>query len=192
MYGFIYITTNITTGRKYLGKKKFSQNSSNYLGSGKDLKKDIKIFGRNNFVRNDIDFADSAVTLKEKEAHYIKIFNCVESTEWYNIAHGFNTMGFSGKYHSDATKEKMRGSYKRILTEDGKRRIGEASKRDKRYLIAAEARKDKIGSKHHRSIPVTIDGITYESINIATKALSEKYSSYRVYQIALSQREPTN
>ena len=38
-YGFIYITTNMKNGMKYLGQRKFNQGWQSYLGSGMRLKK---------------------------------------------------------------------------------------------------------------------------------------------------------
>lgn len=43
-YGFIYITTNLINGKKYIGQKKGYNDT--YLGSGKILKLAIKKYGR--------------------------------------------------------------------------------------------------------------------------------------------------
>ena len=48
-YGFIYITTNMVNGKRYIGQKKFCDGWKTYLGSGKLLKKAIKKYCKENF-----------------------------------------------------------------------------------------------------------------------------------------------
>lgn len=57
-YGFIYITTNMVNGKRYLGQKSFNhgENWRTYLGSGKIFKDAIKKYGFENFSRNIICF----------------------------------------------------------------------------------------------------------------------------------------
>ena len=49
-YGFIYITTNMVNGKRYIGQKKFCDGWKTYLGSGKLLKEAIKKYGKENLV----------------------------------------------------------------------------------------------------------------------------------------------
>lgn len=50
-YGFIYITTNMANGMKYLGQKSFDDNYKwpNYLGSGKVFKNALKKIRKRKF-----------------------------------------------------------------------------------------------------------------------------------------------
>ena len=50
-YGFIYITTNMVNGMRYLGQKKFDRGWKNYLGSGAVLRKAINKYGKENFYQ---------------------------------------------------------------------------------------------------------------------------------------------
>ena len=50
MYGYIYITTNLLNGKKYIGKHKSSEfEFDKYYGSGKYIKAAIKKYGLENF-----------------------------------------------------------------------------------------------------------------------------------------------
>ena len=45
-YGFIYITTNLVNGIRYLGQKKFDRIWKTYLGSGSIIRRAIKKYGK--------------------------------------------------------------------------------------------------------------------------------------------------
>lgn len=93
-YGFIYITTNLINGKKYLGKRSYKDYSDgkkkwkNYLGSGKLISRAIKKYGKENFKREIIDEAETYEELNELEKYYIRLYNCTDSDEWYNISEG--------------------------------------------------------------------------------------------------------
>lgn len=106
-YGFIYITTNLINGKKYIGKKLFIKGRWNtYLGSGTYLKKAIKKYGKDNFVKEIVAIAYSKEELDKLEIEFINIHNAVESKDYYNITYG-GDLGFTGLQHSDETKTKM-------------------------------------------------------------------------------------
>ena len=48
-YGFIYITTNMINGKKYIGQKMFRERWKKYIGSGKLLKRAVNKYGKENF-----------------------------------------------------------------------------------------------------------------------------------------------
>lgn len=89
-YGFIYITTNLINGKRYIGKKVFDGASrwKSYLGSGTYLTKAIKKYGRENFIRDIVDIAYSEEELNEKEKMWIENYNAVESDDFYNQIEG--------------------------------------------------------------------------------------------------------
>lgn len=86
-YGFIYITTNLINGKKYIGQKKGY--SESYLGSGKILKSAIKKYGRENFKRQIIDYASTKEELNFKEDYYIHKYNAHRSNNFYNISSSY-------------------------------------------------------------------------------------------------------
>lgn len=89
-YGFIYITTNMINGKRYIGQKKFDNESrwKSYLGSGYYLMKDIKKYGKENFIRNIVDIVYTQDELNEKEKFWIINYNAVSSSDYYNAIEG--------------------------------------------------------------------------------------------------------
>jgi len=87
-YGFIYITTNMINGKRYIGQRKFSNSWQRYLGSGSSLKSAIKKYGRENFKREIVDFAYNKEELNLKEILLIKELDAVGSENYYNILKG--------------------------------------------------------------------------------------------------------
>ena len=92
-YGFIYITTNLVNGKKYIGQKMFrkdynKKNWMNYLGSGSILKLAIKKYGKNNFIRDILVISYSKEELDDLETRYIANYNAVNDKNFYNILFG--------------------------------------------------------------------------------------------------------
>lgn len=106
-YGFIYITTNLINGKRYLGLKRFNVKYSwlDYLGSGVFLKEDIETLGKENFSRNIILICYSEEELNRAEYDLSVFFNVVESSDWYNVVYGGGST--SGYHHTEQTKEKI-------------------------------------------------------------------------------------
>lgn len=113
-YGFIYITTNMVNGKRYLGRRKFSEDWKYYLGSGKVFRRAIKEYGRENFIRHIIDIAYTEEELNQKEYDYSVEFDVVESDDWYNLVYGGGTT--TGYKMSDETKEKIGNKAKARLS----------------------------------------------------------------------------
>jgi hypothetical protein len=65
MKAFVYITTNLINGKKYLGKH--NGKHEGYLGSGTILKTAIKKYGKENFKREIIKECSS-----DKEAYELE------------------------------------------------------------------------------------------------------------------------
>jgi hypothetical protein len=108
--GFVYIITNNTTGRKYVGKKlaKFSKTSYKivklkngrkkrtrikskidsdwqlYYGSSPELTKDIKLLGTQNFTREILYYCKSKSECSYIEAREQFARKVLESDDYYN------------------------------------------------------------------------------------------------------------
>jgi hypothetical protein len=108
--GFVYIITNITTGRKYIGKKlaKFSKTTQktiklkngtkkkkkirskidsdwrDYYGSSPELTKDIELLGKDNFTREILYYCKSKSECSYIEAREQFSRRVLESKDYYN------------------------------------------------------------------------------------------------------------
>lgn len=92
-YGFIYITTNLINGKRYIGQKKFDSGSrwKSYLGSGYHLRKSINKYGKDNFKRDIVDIGYYEDELNKKEFEWINNYDAVKSDDYYNMVDGGNT-----------------------------------------------------------------------------------------------------
>ena len=108
--GFVYLITNNTTGRKYIGKKlaKFSRTTyrmvklkngkkkrkkirgkiesdwQTYYGSNTELNKDIERLGAGNFTREILYYCKSKAECSYIEAREQFTNKVLESDDWYN------------------------------------------------------------------------------------------------------------
>ena len=108
--GFVYLITNVTSGRKYIGKKlaKFAKTSykvvklkngtkkkkkirskvdsdwQEYYGSNLELNKDVELFGKENFTREILHYCKSKAETSYIEAREQFDRKVLESDEYYN------------------------------------------------------------------------------------------------------------
>lgn len=153
-YGFIYITTNMVNGMKYLGQKKFSKGWKSYLGSGVKLKRDLKTFGKSNFIRNIICFCNTPEELNQVEFDLSVFLNVVESLDWYNLVYGGGTS--YGWHPSEETLKKKSISFSGVkhpnygkhLSEETKKKIGDAQRGEKARWYGATGNKNPNYGNH--------------------------------------------
>lgn len=108
--GFVYLITNLTNNRKYIGKKlaKFARTTTktiklkngtkkkkkvrskidsdwqDYFGSSIELNKDVELLGKDNFTREILFFCKSKAECSYIEAREQFARRVLESTEYYN------------------------------------------------------------------------------------------------------------
>lgn len=87
MVYYIYLTTNKVNGKKYIGQH-YGEIEDNYLGSGVNLAKAIKKYGKNNFSKEILHLCQSREDADKWEQYYIDLFNAVESENFYNLSYG--------------------------------------------------------------------------------------------------------
>ena len=83
---FIYITTNLINGKQYIGQHQ-GYLDDKYLGSGVNLIKAIKKYGKENFKREILEFCKKE-ELDLKEQYWIKYYNAYENENFYNLSKG--------------------------------------------------------------------------------------------------------
>ena len=96
MFGYIYETTNLINGKKYIGKHKSSKFDKNYLGSGVALSRAIDKYGKENFsvkIIEKIDNSKNYKFLSEREMYYIEKYNAVKNKNYYNRSYGGENEG---------------------------------------------------------------------------------------------------
>jgi len=110
----IYKTTNLINGKFYVGKD--VRNLNCYLGSGKLLKRAIKKYGKNNFVKEILEICNNLTDLEEREKFWIKELDSINNG--YNLTEG----GTGGDtFTNNSNKEEIRNKLKkRIVSEEVK------------------------------------------------------------------------
>lgn len=88
MFGYVYRTLNKITGEVYVGKHASESYDPSYFGSGKRIKSDIKLYGRENFDNKIIDRAQSAEELNQKERRHIALYKDLYAKKCINLAEG--------------------------------------------------------------------------------------------------------
>ena len=99
--GYVYIITNLTNGRKYLGKKNFYFSKTRtikgkkkrskvesdwrgYFGSNKELLEDVEKLGKDLFKREIVRLCKSKGEFGYWEAKLQFENNVLETNDWYN------------------------------------------------------------------------------------------------------------
>jgi group I intron endonuclease len=103
----IYKTTNIINGKQYIGKDK--NNDPYYMGSGSDLKKAIKKYGRSVFTKEIIEHCNSIDHLIERETYWLNYYDVENNPSFYNKTN--KPFGNSGL--SEKTKKKIKQKLKK-------------------------------------------------------------------------------
>lgn len=92
MYYTVYKTTNITNGKSYIGQHKTSDLDDGYLGSGFALKRAIKKYGSDAFVKEYLFIFDNEKDMNDKEIELVTLDFCMRE-DTYNICPGGNSGG---------------------------------------------------------------------------------------------------
>lgn len=150
-YGYIYKVTNKINGKTYIGKttRDFDKRYMCNIGlntKNKLLKKDIEIFGIENFdIQKKFDVAYSDDELDRLEIKYIEEFHCLETEGGYNRESG----GRRGRPSEILRREQSESHKGYVMPDSQKQKISDALKGEKspRYgkSLASETR-EKISS----------------------------------------------
>ena len=165
---WLYITTTLVNGKKYIGQT--TSTRKNYIGSGRVIMAAIKKHGRENFVRENIYEGDwEFVDLLEQE--FIEKYDAVNSPLYYNQKPG-------GYYstHSDVSRKIMsEKAIGRKVSEESKQKRSEQMKGEKNHFFNKHHSQESIEKiKAKRATQI----ITEES----NKKRSEKIKSLPKFQ----------
>ena len=84
---YVYIIRNLLNSKTYIGKHKVSDKKDTYMGSGSILNQAYQKYGKENFIKHIIDYADSLDEINALEKCYIAMFRAIDMAE-YNILNG--------------------------------------------------------------------------------------------------------
>lgn len=146
-YHFVYLTTNLINGKKYLGKHSTNTLEDGYLGSGTIINKAIKKYGKENFKREILEFCDSLEEAYNKEELTIKEYCAVELDEFYNLTKGGKgNKGYVPKFTEEWIKKISEGLKGKHLSDKHKENISKSCKgrevwnKDKRDIYSNETK----------------------------------------------------
>lgn len=97
MYGYIYLTTNLINGKKYIGQHAHEEFDTNYIGSGKMLLLAVEKYGKDNFSCEILEWCETEEQLGEAEYRHIVEHNAVEDRNYYNLVEGGNHKTITGQ-----------------------------------------------------------------------------------------------
>ena len=190
-YGFVYITTNLINGKKYIGQRMFRKRWKNYLGSGTIFKRAINKYGKENFSREIIAIAYSKDELNLMEIEFINNHDAIDSLDYYNLSFGGDAFN-SGLHFSDEHKKKMslaQMGNKNCLgnkhTEESKKKMSESALKmsDEHKENLSLAQKGKHLSKE---IKLKISETQRRLSNQQALEIREKYTTNQFKQIDLA------
>jgi hypothetical protein len=101
----VYITTNLITGKQYIGDHSTNKLNDGYLGSGIYLKRAVKEYGKENFKREELEFFDTKLDAINSQEKYIQQFNTLVPSG-YNIS-AKGGYGIPGSFLSEESKKRI-------------------------------------------------------------------------------------
>lgn len=158
---FIYKTTNILSGKYYIGMHSTDNLDDGYMGSGKRLRYSINKYGKENHKVEIIDFFESRKKLIEKEKEIITL-NEIAKEECMNLAVG-GQGGFISEYGYKKGAKKMNEI------------INKRKKEDKEFRDKCNKLTGNILKKLHKEGKVPHDGfLGKEHTENTKKIMSER------------------
>lgn len=188
MYHIIYKTINRIDGKFYIGAHSTHNLEDGYMGSGKYLKRAIKLYGIEHFEREILFIFDSKEQMFAKEAEIVtEVF--IASNNTYNLKPGGSggnpgiVGAFKGRTHSEETKEKIRKAASQQITTNEKRQKLSENCAMKNKDIAAKVSKALTGrtcSDEHkkRVAAANLGKILVNNGHIAKRISKDELANY--------------
>lgn len=142
--GYIYKITCLINNKCYVGQHRKSTFDENYWGSSKnkDFKEDFRLYGKENFKREVLYWANSQEDLNEKEMDFIISENALTSKGGYNLwlnrsQYDWNSEArekFYNIVHSPEYREKQRKlSTGRKLSKESRKKLSQSLKNSQKH-----------------------------------------------------------
>jgi len=174
MFHTLYRTTNLINGKFYIGIHSTKNVNDGYLGSGRDLWKDIRKYGAENFAKEILKLCSSRDDLIRKEKEIVTE-EFVLRRDTYNSDLG----GGGGKVWTSERRKNMSEAKKRFFQNGGV--IWSKGKKLGNRLSYADRKR--------RSLRISGAGNPMFGINVAT-LLTPEQDKIRCQRIAESNRKP--
>ncbi|MDX8383315.1 MAG: GIY-YIG nuclease family protein [Ghiorsea sp.] len=130
----IYQTTNKINGKYYIGQHKTKNINDRYLGSGTILKRSIKKYGKQNFVREILFIYDNFAEMDNKEREIVNE-EFINRSDTYNMVQGGGTSYvMPEEIRKEARKKNGAKNKGKVVTKDASGAICRCSVDDPRYL----------------------------------------------------------
>lgn len=157
----VYKTINTLTGEMYIGRYSTDAKKDSYLGSGVNIKNQIKEYGRDIFTKEILLETDDLQLACDTERDIINHYMDNHTQLCMNVYRA-SGKGFTGNTHS----------------EEYKANISESTSGAKNPMYGKTgAMKGKFGEKHHNSKAVIVEGIEYGAIWEASRQLEISQST---------------
>lgn len=144
-YNYIYLITNNTNGKIYIGQHRTDDLDDGYMGSGTLLLMAKQKYGIKNFSKEIIAYADTKEKLDYLERFYIRKYKAQNKNIGYNIQPGGGGYGGTKGMHfvfSEEHKQKLSEAQKRYCQEHGAQGLGKHLSNETKKKIS-EAHKGK-------------------------------------------------
>lgn len=158
-HNFVYLTTNLITGKCYVGSHETNNLLDGYIGSGSYFKNSVKKYGKDNFKREILE------SCKEiKEARLLEELYINKHKTLYPNGYNMSSTGGFGEYggkHSEESKKKMSDSAKgkkRVFSEEHKKKLSNAAKKWHDEVGFSEETKEKM-SKSRKGVKMPPESI---------------------------------
>ena len=141
-YHFIYKTTNLLSGRYYIGMHSTDDLNDGYLGSGTLLRRSINKHGKENHSIEILEFLNSREELAAREKEIVSLQE-IAKKECMNLKVG-GSGGNVGKGGEHLGGDYFTAANIFWKTEEGLQKKSEISKRVYKKLLEEETRKEKL------------------------------------------------
>jgi len=165
-YHFIYKTTNLLSGKYYIGMHSTDDLDDGYLGSGRRLRYSVNKHGAENHEREILEFVNSRKELKKREEEIVNL-NEIAKEDCMNLI-----VGGEGGFISPEQQRRRSVA--------GGRASLESRRNDSKLMKAHKERASKVMKKNHEEGKIKYDTFTGKKHTEETKKLMSEAKKGKV------------